>query len=89
MRLYENRLIESDTLFSQSLNIIISTLGNKHDKVADNLTGLGEIKLKQKKVSEALDNFTKAYEIYKTKFKADHKKVILTAKYIDLCKNKK
>lgn len=89
LRLYENKLIESETLFSQSLNTIISTLGNKHDKVADNLTGLGEIKLKQKKVSEALDHFTKAYEIYKTKFKADHKKVILTAKYIDLCKNKK
>lgn len=35
-----------------------------------------------------LDYFTKAHNIYRAKFKADHKKVILTAKYIDFCKKR-
>lgn len=88
LRLSQGNLSESETLFNQSLDITTKTLDSKHDKVADNLTGLGEIRLKQKRVSEALDYFTRAYEIYKTKFKDDHKKITLTAKYIDVCKRK-
>ncbi len=81
-------LAKSEMLFNQSMQIIIKTLDSKHDKVADDLVGLGEIRLKQKRMPEALDYFSRALEIYKAKFKADHKKVIEAAKYVAMCKGK-
>ncbi len=86
LRFKEGKLLESENLFNEALEIISKTLDSKHDKAADNLTGLGEIRLKQKRKNEALDYFTRANMIYKSKFKPDHKRVILTSKYISLSK---
>jgi tetratricopeptide (TPR) repeat protein len=64
LKFQQGNYTDAETLFNQSLEIITKTLGNKHDKIADNLVGLGEIRLKEKKTKAASDYFTKALTIY-------------------------
>lgn len=88
LELERKKLDASEKLFNRSLNIFKEVINDKHDMVADNLVGLGEINIKRNKFQYALNYFEEAITIYKEKFVPEHKKIVLTADYIEFCKKR-
>jgi tetratricopeptide (TPR) repeat protein len=83
----ENKLIDAEVLFNQSLKIMKSIIPN-HDIIADSYYGIGLAKFNNQNYSTALIYFEKALKIYTLKFNIHHLDVIKTKQKIKDCKTK-